>query len=167
MLALLFSVSVIITAENASAVFDNPDKKPVLLKLWATWCPHCKEFQPTWDELESDPDLGHGDPSNRDHIIRAVTMNGLLRPSSRRAAVSLSDPDLDRARGAMEIMNVDPKTGRGFVTRRDRKESVRCLASACVLFAKYLIMHGKVERRYRGSLGELTSYDSWVARLGL
>ena len=57
MLALLFSVSVIITAENASAVFDNPNKKPVLLKLWATWCPHCKEFQPTWDELESDPEL--------------------------------------------------------------------------------------------------------------
>ena len=117
--------------------------------------------------IESDPDLGHGDPSNRDHIIRAVTMNGLLRPSNRRAAVSLFDPDLDRARGALEIANMDPKTGRGFVTRRDRRESVRCLASACVLFAKYLIMHGKVERRYRGSLEELTSYDSWAARLGL
>lgn len=117
--------------------------------------------------MGSCPDLGRGDPSNRDHILHAVTLNGLLRPSDRTAAVSLFDPDLGRAHAAMEIMNVDPKTGRGFVTRRDRKESVRCLASACVLFAKYLIMHGRVERRYRESLGGMTSYDSWIARLGL
>ena len=57
MLTFLFSISVIITTENATDVFHNPEKKPILLKLWASWCPHCKEFAPTWNDLESDPEL--------------------------------------------------------------------------------------------------------------
>ena len=31
--------------------FINSTNHPVFLKLWAYWCPHCKELEPIWDEL--------------------------------------------------------------------------------------------------------------------
>lgn len=41
---------VTLTNENFTDFIQN-SSLPIFLKLWATWCPHCKEFAPVWDEL--------------------------------------------------------------------------------------------------------------------
>ena len=41
---------VTLTNENFTDFIEN-SSLPIFLKLWATWCPHCKEFAPVWDEL--------------------------------------------------------------------------------------------------------------------
>ncbi len=43
---------VVLTNENFTSFISN-SSRPVFLKLWATWCPHCKEFAPVWDELRT------------------------------------------------------------------------------------------------------------------
>lgn len=38
-------------ADDNFTEFINSTNLPVFLKLWASWCPHCKELEPTWNEL--------------------------------------------------------------------------------------------------------------------
>ena len=47
-LNLFFSIT--ITKENISFLNNNTNS-PIFLKLWATWCPHCKKLEPIWEEL--------------------------------------------------------------------------------------------------------------------
>ncbi|KAH0791096.1 Thioredoxin family protein [Histomonas meleagridis] len=53
----VISISIELTRENFDEVVNNTDNKPVFLKLWATWCPHCKKFQPVWEELSNSEKL--------------------------------------------------------------------------------------------------------------
>lgn len=46
------SLSVVLTDENMSTFLES-SSKPVFLKAWATWCPHCKKLAPIWDEISS------------------------------------------------------------------------------------------------------------------
>lgn len=39
-----------LTNENFTSFISN-SSRPIFLKLWANWCPHCKEFQPVWEQL--------------------------------------------------------------------------------------------------------------------
>ena len=47
-------LSLPITEENWSLIVNNADGTPVFLKAWASWCPHCKELAPVWDELANE-----------------------------------------------------------------------------------------------------------------
>ena len=44
------ALAVTLTNDNFTAFIEN-SSLPVFLKLWATWCPHCKEFAPVWEQL--------------------------------------------------------------------------------------------------------------------
>lgn len=48
--------SIALTDNNATAVLRSLEK-PIFLKLWATWCPHCKQLKPTWDELSENENV--------------------------------------------------------------------------------------------------------------
>ena len=54
-LKFLISKPIHLTDDNFTDFIQSADQ-PVFLKLWATWCPHCKEFAPIWDELSLLPD---------------------------------------------------------------------------------------------------------------
>jgi thiol-disulfide isomerase/thioredoxin len=60
MIASLFvfssSLAVHLTNDNFST-FLNTSTQPIFIKLWASWCPHCKEFAPTWDELSNTSEI--------------------------------------------------------------------------------------------------------------
>jgi thiol-disulfide isomerase/thioredoxin len=63
MFPMLWSISVLagsipvhLANENFSS-FVNQSTKPIFLKLWATWCGHCQEFAPVWEELANSSDL--------------------------------------------------------------------------------------------------------------
>ncbi|OHT16109.1 Thioredoxin family protein [Tritrichomonas foetus] len=45
------SESIVLTDDNFNDVINNTEKIPVFLKLWANWCPHCKEMAPEWTKL--------------------------------------------------------------------------------------------------------------------
>lgn len=49
-LSFISSTPVHLTEDNFTE-FVNSTNKPVFLKLWAYWCPHCKELEPIWNEL--------------------------------------------------------------------------------------------------------------------
>lgn len=49
-LSFISSTPVHLTETNFTE-FVNSTSKPVFLKLWAYWCPHCKELEPIWNEL--------------------------------------------------------------------------------------------------------------------
>lgn len=36
---------------NSTYVLNNTGQWPVFVRLWATWCHHCRSFFPTWEEL--------------------------------------------------------------------------------------------------------------------
>lgn len=36
---------------NYTYFMNNTKKKPCFVRLWTTWCPHCKGFETTWNEL--------------------------------------------------------------------------------------------------------------------
>ncbi|EAY13088.1 Thioredoxin family protein [Trichomonas vaginalis G3] len=48
-----FSLSHKLTSENYTSIVHNEGHIPVFLKAWASWCPHCKELAPIWDELSN------------------------------------------------------------------------------------------------------------------
>ncbi|OHT02379.1 Thioredoxin family protein [Tritrichomonas foetus] len=54
-LSAVFCIPIHLTDENFTT-FLNESDRPIFLKLWANWCPHCKDFAPTWDELAVLPD---------------------------------------------------------------------------------------------------------------
>lgn len=41
----------IFTDENFTESLLKRDRKPIAVKLWASWCNHCKEFEPTWQSF--------------------------------------------------------------------------------------------------------------------
>lgn len=49
------SESIKLTAANMTAFLHNEEHRPVFLKAWASWCPHCKEMAPAWEELANLP----------------------------------------------------------------------------------------------------------------
>jgi thiol-disulfide isomerase/thioredoxin len=49
-------IAIQLTSENFTS-FIAESKKPLFLKLWATWCPHCREFAPTWDDLSNSSEI--------------------------------------------------------------------------------------------------------------
>jgi thiol-disulfide isomerase/thioredoxin len=53
---LVVSIPVHLTSDNFSS-FASQSTKPIFLKLWATWCFHCKEFAPIWEELANSSDI--------------------------------------------------------------------------------------------------------------
>jgi thiol-disulfide isomerase/thioredoxin len=53
---LVSAIRIQLTNENFTS-FIAESGKPLFLKLWATWCPHCREIAPTWDELANLSDL--------------------------------------------------------------------------------------------------------------
>lgn len=50
-LPFLFAVSVIVTQENYTDFLSANEGKPIFYKIWATWCPHCKQIAPIWENL--------------------------------------------------------------------------------------------------------------------
>lgn len=50
LLSFISSTPVHLTDDNYTE-FVNSTKVPIFLKLWAFWCPHCKELEPIWNEL--------------------------------------------------------------------------------------------------------------------
>lgn len=50
--------SISITAENIDEITNNPNELPVFIKFWSPYCPHCKEFEPTWNEFSRLSDDG-------------------------------------------------------------------------------------------------------------
>ena len=53
----LNAASVSVTAENFDQLFNKSAKLPVFVKLWATWCPHCREMQPQWELLANNTEF--------------------------------------------------------------------------------------------------------------
>lgn len=58
---------------------ESPDRKPVLIKFWATWCNHCKEFAPYWDEFvaeDHDFDVAQVECASNPEICKNFGRNG-------------------------------------------------------------------------------------------
>ena len=41
---------------NSTYVLDNKRNIPIFVRLFASWCPHCKQFNPVWEELIEAPE---------------------------------------------------------------------------------------------------------------
>ncbi|KAK8881071.1 hypothetical protein M9Y10_003799 [Tritrichomonas musculus] len=57
LISLVFTTSIEITKENFDEIINNKEGKPIFIKLWATWCPHCRKMAPEWERLSEAKDL--------------------------------------------------------------------------------------------------------------
>jgi thiol-disulfide isomerase/thioredoxin len=55
-LTLASSIQIQLTNENFTSFIANATK-PLFLKMWATWCPHCREFAPVWEALANSTEV--------------------------------------------------------------------------------------------------------------
>ncbi|EAY00374.1 Thioredoxin family protein [Trichomonas vaginalis G3] len=51
LLILSFSKVVVLTDKNFTSTVENPNRVPLFVKFWVTWCEHCREFAPTWENF--------------------------------------------------------------------------------------------------------------------
>lgn len=47
----ILSTPIHLSDDNFTEFINETSKLPIFLKLWASWCPHCKEMEPQWDAL--------------------------------------------------------------------------------------------------------------------
>ena len=50
-ISFIYSAHFYIGKANSTFVLNNTAKWPVFVRLWASWCHHCRHFSPIWDEL--------------------------------------------------------------------------------------------------------------------
>ena len=46
-----------LTDDNYTTFFNENEK--IFIEVWSVWCPHCKEFVPTFDDISNDPSLSY------------------------------------------------------------------------------------------------------------
>lgn len=47
----IISEVVILTDSNFTEIIESVDRKPIFVKFWVTWCTHCKEYAPIWQNF--------------------------------------------------------------------------------------------------------------------
>ncbi|KAK8894531.1 hypothetical protein M9Y10_022965 [Tritrichomonas musculus] len=49
--------SISITSQNLDEITNNTKKMPIFIKFWSPYCPHCKAFEPIWNEFSKKSDF--------------------------------------------------------------------------------------------------------------
>lgn len=102
------------------------------------------------------------------YIARAMVVNGVLLPSKKdRVAVTIYEPDLSAVFRAGEVANMDPFTGRGYITERNVRESLRCMMSVATMLIRFTVHRRRLNRDYAEKADSLSSESAWNERLGI
>lgn len=48
-----------VTKPNLPEKFEDKKDKPVMVLVYADWCPHCKHFKPVWGRMRNHPRYGN------------------------------------------------------------------------------------------------------------
>ena len=115
------------------------------------------------------PQPASEDKKNRaKYIGRAIVVNGALLPSKKeRVAVTIYEPDLSVVFRAGEVANMDPFTGKGYITKRNTRESLRCIISVATLLIRFTVRRRRLNRNYAEKADSLSSESGWKRRLGI
>ena len=115
------------------------------------------------------PQPASEDKKNRaKYIGRAMILNGALLPSKKeRVAVTIYEPDLSAVFRAGEVANIDPFTGKGYVTKRNVRESMRCMTSVLTMLIRFTVRRRRLNCDYAEKADSLSSESGWRGRLGI
>ena len=95
-------------------------------------------------------------------------MNGALLPSKKdRVVVTIYEPNLSAVFRAGEVANIDPFTGRGYITKRSTRESLRCMMSVATMLIRFTVRRRRLDRDYAEKADSLSSESGWKKRLGI
>lgn len=102
------------------------------------------------------------------YIGRAIVVNGALLPSKKdRVVVTIYEPDLSAVFRAGEVANIDPFTGRGYITKRSTRESLRCMMSVATMLIRFTVRRRRLDRDYAEKADSLSSESGWKKRLDI
>lgn len=95
-------------------------------------------------------------------IIRKLTLNGILIPGKYKwITVPLNECKLINTYRAENVIHYDKTSGKGFITKRDPEEALKCKKAVKRLQRRIDNCYDQINEEFRTRCGELESIDFW------
>lgn len=100
-------------------------------------------------------------------LLRRMTLNGYLLPARKCIIVPAFSDNCGHYFRAAHVINYDEKSGKGFVTHRDRKYAIKLIIEYFKLCRKIRRNYMLTKKEYLNRIGELTNLEFWNRYLEL
>lgn len=103
----------------------------------------------------------HYQEGRKKKLIRKISFNGYLFPAKGQIIVPAYSNNSGHYFRARRVLNYDEKSGKGFITCRDRKQTLNLLLEYFKLCLKIKKEFKQVQAEYKRRINEITNIDFW------